>query len=332
MIKGVVEIFINGEKLLEESNMIMDNTGELIVDMLTMQRDLVNIPSAERLLDTSNFCVRAASLGKDALGYSHHAHSDLLRGEDQKIRVISYEDFSISSYHTSSFGLVTNTPILPQASHPKMQRLEDKSTAVSGLFDYGHNVNQIQNDVKFGCYAPTGSIDLYLVSGAISPGEESSKVYASATITNTAGLNTWTNPSAIDSRGFIINTVNSMEDGKTLENAGSYRGLLLSYDANWSNGGLQIRYVLGIEPEDLLVLNAYGGIYNIGLWRIDLQKMVNKGMLPPYDLSASDDIEYKLLARKSFTRDLTYYFDDGATAGILSVDSPMKIVWRWVFK
>ena len=332
MINGIVEIFINDKKLSEESNMIMDNTGELIVDMLTMQRDISKIPTASSILDTSNFSVRAASLGKDALGYSHHAHSDLINVDDGIIRVISYRDFSFSSYQTSAFGLATNTPILPQASHPKMQRLEDKSTAVSGLFDYGHNPNQILSSVKFGCYAPTGTIDLFLVSGSISPGEEQSKVYASATITNNAGLNTWTNPSAIDSRGFIINTTSSMQQGKDLETAEQYRGLLLSYDNNWTNGGLQIRYVLGIEPEDLLVLNAYGGIYNIGLWRIDLKKMLDKGMLPPYDLSASDDMEYKLLARKTFTSDLTYYYDDGAIAGIKAVDTPLKIVWRWVFK
>lgn len=332
MINGIVEIFINDKKLTEESNMIMDNTGELIVDVLTMQRSIAQIPQASSILDTSNFCVRAASLGKDARGYQHHAHSDLLTANDGIIRVISYEDFSISSYHTSAFSINTNTPILPQASHPKMQRLEEASTSVSGIFDYGHNPNQIASGVKFGCYAPTGTIDLYIVSGPIGPGQESDKVYASATITNTAGLNTWTNPSAIDSRGFIINTVNSMQDGKDLEDAGNYRGLLLSYDSNWTNGNMHIRYVLGIEPEDLLVLNAYGGIYNIGLWRIDLKKMLDKGMLPPYDLSASDDMEYKLLARKSFTSDLTFYFDDGATPGIASVDSPLKIVWRWVFK
>lgn len=332
MINGVVEIFIKDEKITEESNMIMDNTGELIVDVLTMQRSIAQVDGASHILDTSNFCVRAASLGKDAEGYKHHAHSDLLQPNDGIIRVISYENFSLSSYHTSAFGNITNTPILPQASHPKMQRLEEASTAVSGLFDYGHNPNQIASGVKFGCYAPTGNIDLYIVSGPIAIGEESSKVFASATITNTAGLNTWSNPSAIDSRGFIINTVSSMQDGRDLEDAENYRGLLLSYDTNWSNGNMHIRYVLGIEPEDLLVLNAYGGIYNIGLWRIDLKKMLDKGMLPPYDLSASDDMEYKLLARKTFTSDLTYYFDDGATAGIKSVDSPLKIVWRWVFK
>jgi len=332
MINGIVEIFVNDNKISEESNMIMDNTGELIVDMLTMQKSIADVAVASKILDTSNFTVRAASLGKDAEGYKHHAHSDLININDGIIRVIHYEDFSLSSYHTSAFGLLTNTPILPQASHPKMQRLEENSTAVSGLFDYGHNPNQILSGTKFGCYAPTGTIDLYLVSGAISPDEGSSKVYASATITNTAGLNTWTNPSAIDSRGFIINTTSSMEEGRTLEVAGDYRGLLLSYDTEWSNGGLQIRYVLGIEPEDLLVLNAYGGIYNIGLWRIDLRKMLDKGMLPPYDLSASDEIEYKLLARKSFSSDLTYYVDDGSIAGIKALNSPLKIVWRWVFK
>ena len=330
--KGVVEVYY-GDKLIDSgSNMIMDNTGELIVDVLTMQRELTSIPSASAILDTSNFCVRAASLGKDALGYQHHAHSNLLTAEDDIIRVISYEDLSISSYHTSAFAIETNTAILPQASHPKMKRLEEKSTAINDLNDYGHNVNQIEVDKKFGCFAPTGTYKVYIVSGPIAVGEEEDKVIASGSFTNVNGLNTYQNPSAIDSRGFILNTVTSMSQGKALEDSETYRGLLLSYDDLWSDGSLHIRYVLGIEPEDFIVLNAYGGVYNIGLWAIDLKKMLEKGMLPPYDLTASDALEYKLLARKSFTKDITYYQEDVDLAGLTNVKTPLKIVWRWVFK
>ena len=330
--KGVVEVYRGEEKILEESNMIMDNTGELIVDMLTMLRELSSIPTASAILDTSNYCVRAASLGKDALGYQHHAHSDLLTAEDFIIRVISYEDSTVSSYHTSAFAINTNTAIFPQASHPKMLRLEESSTAVSGLHDFGHNANKIAVNKKFGCYAPSGQFTVYIVSGPIGVGEEGDKVIASGTFNNLPVFNSFSNPSAIDSRGFIVNTVSSLAQGRSLEDAEEYRGLLLSYDDSWSDGSLHIRHVIEIRPEDFIVLNAYGGIYNIGLWGIDLKKMLDKGMLPPYSMSASDDMEYRLLARKSFTRDITYYEEDADLAGLTNVKIPLRFVWRWVFK
>lgn len=330
--KGVVEVYRGEEKILEESNMTMDATGELIVDMLTTLRELSGISSASAILDTSNYTVRAASLGKDALGYQHHAHSDLLTAEDDVIRVISYEDLTVCSYHTSAFAVATNTAILPQASHPKMERLEEASTSVSGLYDYGHNANRITTNKKFGCFAPSGPFEVYIVSGPVGVGEEGDKVIVSGSFNNLDGFNSFTSPSAIDSRGFIINTVSSMLEGRSLEDAEEYRGLLLSYDEFWSGDNLHIRYVLGIRPEDFIVLNAYGGVYNIGLWGIDLNKMLAKGMLPPYTLGASDDMEYRLLARKTFTRDLTHYQDDVDLPGLTNVKSPLRIVWRWVFR
>ena len=331
--KGVVEVYRGEEKILEESNMTMDNTGELIVDMLTMLREISGIPTASAILDTSNYTVRAASLGKDALGYQHHAHSDLVyTSEDAIIRVLSYEDVTVCSYHTSAFASATNVAILPQASHPKMNRLEDASTAIDGLHNYGHNINQITTNKKFGCFAPSGAFEVYIVSAALVEGSESENVIVSGSFNNRDGFNAFANPSAIDSRGFIVNTVSSMIQGKSLEDAEEYRGLLLSYDDLWSDDTLHVRYVLGIRPEDFIVLNAYGGVYNIGLWGIDLKKMLAKGMLPPYTLSASDDMEYRLLARKSFNRDLTYYSDDVDLPGLTNVKIPLRFVWRWVFK
>jgi len=326
---GVVELYKNDEKFLEESNMVLDNTGELIVDMLTMMREISSVPGASAILDTSNYTVRAASLGKDAAGYNYHGHFSALQVlSDDVIRVISFEENYVSAYHTSAFAEANNIAILPEASNPKMTRLESESTAVSGLYDYGHNLNKIAEDKIFGCYAPAGNFKFYIVTGT--PLDATSNVVVSALLNNTKGLNTFSSPSAIDSRGFIVNTVNSMVSGKALETAKEYRGLLLSYDSGWDDG-TEIRFVLGIEPQDLIVLNAYGGIYNIGLWGIDIRKMLDKGMLPPYNLGASDDMEYRLLARKTFTTDITYYQDDGATAGILALNDTLKIVWRWVF-
>lgn len=332
MIEGIVEVFKDQDKIYEGSNMILDNAGELIADILTLPRELDRIPHASAIYDVSNYTVRAASLGKDALGYSYHAHLSSLP-LDGTIRVISYSDFSMSSYITSAFALATNVQILPEPSDSEMVRLERGYTGFTvedkPEYDYGHNVNLVSefngSGVRYGCYAPSSTFDIYLLT-------PEGSVNASATLNNVSGYNCYDSPSAIDTRGFIALTVSTMAQGTTLESQQAYRGLLLASGANWTADNSEIRWILGIHPQDLIVLNAYGGIYNIGLWAIDIRKMLQKGMLPPYSIGASDEMEYRLVARKTFSSDLTYYNDDGANPGISSVTTPLKIVWRWVFK
>ena len=78
--RGSVEIhkLCGDDKILVEqgsSNMLMDNAGSLIIDILTANPDLSGIPSASAILDTSNYTIQALSFGKGSEGYSNHAHA-----------------------------------------------------------------------------------------------------------------------------------------------------------------------------------------------------------------------------------------------------------------
>lgn len=343
--RGVVEVYYGGEKIASEPNMIMDNLGEVITDFMTLPRALKNIASASGLLDASNYTVRAASLGKDAPGYQFHAHSSELSAAmavDGILRVVSYGDVSVSSYQTSSFYVSTGNKLLPEFPKPTMDRLEERSTQVSYLsssLNVGHNLNFIPSggvSASLGCYAPTGVFIAHILSASVGAGQPlSDNLIASAIYNNVSGFNCY---ETIDSRGFILMDVSNVLEGRQRENSNIFGGLIMSYVDGWQDpatGDLSVDYILNIDPNDFLCLNMFGGIYNIGLWCYDIRAMLDKGMQPPFSQYSKEDLEYKLVARKTFTRDLTYYCDStepgGAIPGIELVQD-LKLVWSWRFK
>lgn len=341
---GVVEVYYGGNKIASEPNMIMDNLGEVITDFMTLPRALKDIPSASSLLDASNYTVRAASLGKDAPGYQFHAHSSDLSAAmaaDGILRVVSYGDVDVSSYQTSSFYVSTGNKLLPEFSKPTMDRLEERSTQVSYLpnsLDVGHNLNYISDDglPSLGCYAPTGVFTTHILSASVGVGQPlTDNLIASAVYNNVSGFNCY---ETIDSRGFILMDVSSIQQGRQREDAKVFGGLIMSHFDGWDDpttGNLSVEYVLNIDSKDFLCLNIFGGIYNIGLWCYDVRAMLDKGLQPPFTQYNKEQLEYKLVARKTFTRDLTYYCDSsdpgGAIPGIELVQD-LKLVWSWKFK
>ena len=340
---GVVEVFYGGNKIASEPNMIMDNLGEIIADFMSLPRALENIPSASSILDASNYTVRAASLGKDALGYQFHGHSSDLSAAmtaDGILRVVSYGDTDVSSYQTSSFYVSTGNKLLPEFSKPTMDRLEERSTQVSYLpnsLDIGHNINYISEDglPSLGCYAPTGVFYAHILSASVTAGQPlTDNLIVSAVYTNTSGFNCY---GTIDSRGFILMDVSNILEGRTRENANVFGGLLMSYRDGWDDltGDLSVDYILNIDSKDFLSLNFFGGIYTIGLWCYDVRSMLDKGMQPPFTQYDKEQLEYKLVARKTFTRDLTYYCDSSDPTGDIpgiELVQDLKLIWSWKFK
>lgn len=57
--------------------MFVDKAGEVIADVMTMNRALSGIPSASSILDTSNYTFHAISYGKDPSGFGYHAHANI---------------------------------------------------------------------------------------------------------------------------------------------------------------------------------------------------------------------------------------------------------------
>lgn len=347
---GVVEVYKGDEKIIEEPNMTMDHLGNQIAFWMSLPRGFSGIETASALYDSSNYTVRAASLAKDADGYNRHAHADpvsSLIAADGIFRVYSYEGDSSTSYRTekaASFyaadyqggpsSIQTRFAVLPEDSKPTMTRLESKSTKVLGVpnsLDLGHNLNLTISGNAYkpaGCYAPAGNSTFYVWSSI-------PNVNAAAGITNltnTTGFNSTqgVTAKAIDSRGFIRVTQTTLGEGKTNEsNQNYFNGLLISYTgAQGLYNNFEVAHVLGITKPDFLCLNFFGGVYTIGLWGFDVQKMISKGMYPPYSQYGLDEIDYKLFARKTFNRDLTYY--EGTSQNFSEIQT-LKINWKLKF-
>ena len=298
--------------------MILDGMGEVIADFLTLPRALSGVEDCSAILDTSNFAVQAASLAKDGDGYFYHASFSSVTSEDGIIRVCNFESPSVSSYHTSAFAFNTGKTILPTENHPKLEQLEPR-------YEFGQNLSS--------CYAPSGTVTLYLLSSM----EALDVPQFSATFTNISGVMAL---ETITSAGYIVKTNQDLAEGRTNVGNSYYYGLLQTYTDGWDEaaGNLEVEFVLGLHPHDLLVLNAFGGVYTVGLWCFNLKAMLADGILPPYDLSQKENFKFKLVARKTFSEDLTYYNDNGSTAGIDTLlgfsgsTGTLVLTWKWAFK
>ena len=106
-------------------------------------------------------------------------------------------------------------------------------------------------------------------------------------------------------------------------------GLVVSAASTFSSVG-EVIYQTVIGAGDLGFTNFYGGIYNIGLWALDVKESL-KTSAPPYTWNPRSNVrKYKLFSKKSFTQNLAYIKDDGANAGIAKYKD-LTIIWRLYF-
>jgi len=82
---------------------------------------------------------------------------------------------------------------------------------------------------------------------------------------------------------------------------------------------------------DLGLANLYGGIYNIGLWTVDIKEAL-KYSSPPFVFDPIDNpLRYRLFSSKKFIDNLSRISDNGATAGSLNY-ADLKIRWTLDFR
>ena len=55
--------------------MFLQGFGEVLTNILTVNPELIELPGASAILDTSNYTFNAVTYGKDAQGFNFHAHS-----------------------------------------------------------------------------------------------------------------------------------------------------------------------------------------------------------------------------------------------------------------
>lgn len=291
--------------------MLVDGARELLADILTMNPGLSAISSASSILDASNYTIQAITFGKGAQSYSRHAHSIDVSSysiTNNCITVYALPNSDTSSYQTSNSG-----DLLPEFEHPHNTRLETSSTQTPIPFlDMGHNINAILtsatnglgiSSILAGCYPPSGGIEFRVL-------DSTGGILTSGILHSKYNLD-----QVIDASGFITMTASSADHGNLLEDLAAsspfppYQGLILTAETNWSSTG-NIQYKTLVSGCDLGAAALYGGIYEVGLWYIDIKRMLSEGKNPPFAFNAlNNERRYKLFAKKVFTKDLAYHAD-----------------------
>jgi hypothetical protein len=287
--------------------MFVDQAGEIIADIMTVNRSYASIPSASAILDTSNYTFQAITYGKDADGFRNHAHVIISPSSDGFIKVISYDTPSFSGYHTSATSLyLTDTYKLnPASPTPLDYRLELESTIPnysSGIANLGHCLNSIISPTLssvghlVGCFPAASGTKFKIL-------DTSNTLIYSGTLSGVYNLS-----SMMDASGFLkfINgnasynlTINSQVGA-----ASSLYGLgVIRIPGSNFPSDVDLKWILNKGDAGSLLL--FGGVFHLGLWCLDVKEMLKQGYYPPYSFNTLNNIrKYKLFAKKTFNKDL----------------------------
>ena len=363
--KGIVEIYSINEETNEsvllhrESNLIVDNAGKTLVDLLTISPSLSSIPTASALLDTSNYTIQAITFGAPSGAYTRNIHSTEY---PQIVSAMTTTSAIILQLNSTSIGYYPPTDIAPpKYPNPIDQKLENYAspsgtwsginlslpfTTSAGLTieDLGHHLNiggipSLATTVNsragvayiFGSYSVSqavGTLSGFIISSVdqidttVSPPVLSAFV-RDGLISGPSGYNA---RQLIDYNGFITNISTSANNPTpnftSLTGAGS--GLQLSALGDYASTG-ELVYGTRLAATDVNMLNINGGIYNMGLWTLDLQKSIQAGNSPPYSFSPlNNPRKYRLFCKKTFTKNLCESTDFQAPRAL-------QIVWRIKF-
>ena len=146
----------------------------------------------------------------------------------------------------------------------------------------------------------------------------------------------------MDTSGFVTMIMSSVpHPGYALQS--SYSGLTVSASVDnrnsaesWSSTG-EIVYEVMIGSGDVGLSNFYGGIYNMGLWTIDMKKTLQAGNTPPYLFDPlNNPRKYRLFSTKSLTKNLGYArtVESGSLKTYAGVKHyrDLKLKWKLYFK
>jgi len=135
--------------------------------------------------------------------------------------------------------------------------------------------------------------------------------------------------SSMDVSGFVNMVMSSVPRvGYPMSSVAS--GLCLSANSNFSSNGI-VEYSVSLASGDVAFANAYGGIYHLGLWTIDMQKSLQAGNTPPFAFrQLNNPRKYKLFCRKGLTKNLGFIQDSGGS-GENNYRNDLTIRWRLRF-
>jgi hypothetical protein len=250
-------------------------------------------------------------------------------------RLETYSDVSAYGPDIISLGAVAVSSYVPgNGQNLNFIPGDYFSSILSGnpLFDY---VGGSVPASVLGCYpdgSALGGTEFYIYSALGDLG-----INKGTSITPLSGTyeSLFNSVSSMDLSGFVNMAASSWVDARySLGNPygpdPSYSGMIVSAADGFSStdGGGEVQYIVTASGEDIAAANLYGGIYNMGLWTIDMDKSLTAGNTPPFSFHPIyNPRKYKLFAKKGFSKNLCYIKDNGTNAGINNYQN-LRIIWR----
>ena len=352
--RGEVEIW-EGDKLLhKEHNMLMDGAGELLADMMTVSPSLSGIEdfATSSILDSSNYTIQAISFATDKVAFKNNAHFL----DEAKGTLLSSVHLHTTVTATSDVDQTTSsyTPLVGISSppNPVLTVLEPDCNVdakigevyVSSTFSGpDQNVNLIPSahqDSKLSTWGTLSSVAASVLGcfpdgssmGGTNFSAFNGKGYSVGDVVFSGNYDSVVNEaSSMDVSGYV-NMIMSGSPGTTTGYAMSSNlsGLCVSgghTPLDSGNFGI-VEYSMILGAGDVGFSNLYGGIYNMGLWTIDMNETLQSGNTPPYSFGPLDNPrKYRLFATKHLTKNLGFINDDGTDAGSINYKD-LTIKWR----
>jgi len=344
--RGEVEVWSGDDLILKEANMLTDGAGELLADIMTVSPSLSGIEelAISSITDASNYTIQAISFGTGSDAFRNNGHSKVdvslvydateifagTKGNQTVLRSNRDDEDASNPNQPADPGLpITPTPVLDvldintsvdvflskdvSATVPGNGQLTNfmPSAIMSGTFEG----TELSTPVRYfggasvlGCF-PDGSSAPHATRNQV-------KYYDNAgtqqTITSLGGY--FNEVSSMDASGFV----NSVSGTATTS------GLITSSNVDFSSNGT-IEYAVTLSKDDALFAHAYGGIFHLGLWTINMKESLMNGNTPPFAFSVLDNPrKYRLFCRKGVSKDLTYIEN-------ISAYQDLTIKWRLHF-
>ena len=344
--RGEVEVWSGDELILKEANMLTDGAGELLADIMTASPSLATVGDLGTfsILDASNYVIQAISFGTGSDAFRTNAHklvnvagvydtADVLAGVkgNQALLRTNRDDEDTSNVDQPA------DPGFPIAPDPMLDVLEnntsvdafiskDVSATVPGN---GQLTNFLPSSIMSATFAGTElSTPIRYFGGASVLGcfpDGSSAPHT--TLNQVKYYDNGGTQRTITSQGGYFNEVSSMDASgfvTAVSGINSKLGLTTSSNASFATNGT-VEYAVTLSKDDALFAHAYGGIFHLGLWSIDMKQSLLKGNTPPFAFSVlNNPRKYKLFCRKGVAKDLTFITD-------ITQYADLKIKWRLHF-
>ena len=319
--------------------MFVEGFGEILTTLLTTNPELSAVPAASSILDTSNYTFHAITYGKDAQGFDFHAHSisstQHVNG-DSASAVSGYNDDSViainfintapfvSSYHASSYHLkyastYNSLPIYPAPNHTRLELASTKTNNASSFSGEAPNLGHYPNS-----WVDSTLSNAWTILGGFSPPSSAGKKYVltdsnGSVITSGVLSGMYNHFNLADKNGYVkvsqvtgLDSVLGATQGAELS-GGPVVFSSASIDPNLGLAGLAVVPQRG----DAVTLALYGGVNHIGVYCLDIGKMLASGITPPYSWNAlNNNSIYKLVAKVSFWDNILAHEDFGTIAGL----------------